>query len=457
MIEVREVRANPERMREAIRKRRVDPKKADLDRWLELDGQLREARQELEGLNAEKNRLAQLGKTDPNAARARGQELRTQSREVEERIAAVQEEWQRILDWFPNFPHPKMPAGEGEEDNLEECAWIPGEGYLPKEKLDKAQGAHGGTAAFMPKRPIHAEAKDFVPAHHADIGQRLGIDTAQAAKVSGTRFTYIVGGVARLQFAIQQLLIGHLLEQGFTPVIPPLLVRERALYGTSHFPEGREQVYQIASQNVEEGAQLYLTGTSEPSNFSYFMDKTLDEAELPILMFALAPAFRSEAGSWGKDQRGIKRVHQFDKIEMCAVCAGAGQAEEIYEKLRGNNEWLLQTLELPYRIVDKCGADAGYLASHRQRDVEAWLSGLGEYMEVMTDTNTSDYQARRLNIRYRPKEGGAPRHCWTLNDTGCALGRMIITIIDNYQQADGSVKVPTVLRAYVGKDYLRPT
>ena len=453
MIEVREVRANPERMREAIRKRRVDPKKADLDRWLALDAQVRDARQQLEALNAEKNKLAQLGRADPDAARTRGQELRLKSRQLEEQIASVQEEWQRILDWFPNFPHPKMPSGEGEEDNLEECAWIPGTGYLPKEKLDKAQGAHGGTAAFMPKHPIHADSEDFKPAHHADLGQRLGIETAQAAKVSGTRFTYIVGDAAKLQFAIQQLLIGHLLEQGFMPVIPPLLVRERALYGTSHFPEGREQVYQIASHNVEEGAQLFLVGTSEPSNFSYFMDKTLDEAELPTLMFALAPAFRSEAGSWGKDQRGIKRVHQFDKIEMCAVCSGAEQAEEIYEKFRGVNEWLLQTLELPYRIVDKCGADAGYLASHRQRDVEAWLAGLGEYMEVMTDTNTSDYQARRLNIRYRANDGNI-RFAYTLNDTGCALGRMLIAIMENYQQQDGSVKVPAALRSLVGADYL---
>ncbi|HET7769914.1 MAG TPA: hypothetical protein VFN74_14150, partial [Chloroflexota bacterium] len=296
MIEVREVRANPERMREAIRKRRVDPKKADLDRWLELDALLRDLRQQTEALNAERNKLSQLGKTDPNAARTRGQELRVQSRELEEKTAAIQEEWQRILDWFPNFPHPKMPSGEGEQDNLEEAAWVPGEGFLPADKLDKALGAHGGTAAFMPTFPVHADEKDFAPAHHADIGQRLGIDTAQAAKVSGTRFTYIVGDVARMQFAIQQLLINHLLGQGFMPVIPPLLVRERALYGTSHFPEGRAQVYQIASDNVEEGAQLYLTGTSEPSNFSYFMDRTLEERDLPVLMFALAPAFRSEAG-----------------------------------------------------------------------------------------------------------------------------------------------------------------
>jgi seryl-tRNA synthetase len=457
MIDPREVRANPERMREAIRRRKVDPRKADLDRWLALDEQLRQARGKLDALNAEKNKLAQLGRTDPNAARQRGQELRAQSRELEELVATTEREWQGILDWFPNWPHPDMPHGEGEEDNLEECAWVPGEGYLPKDKLGRAESATGGSAAHMPKKPVHADDKDFTAAHHADIGQRLGgVDTAQGAKVSGSRFAYILGDVARMQYAIQQLLTGRLMEEGFMPIVPPLLVRERSLYGTSHFPEGREQVYEIASHNVEEGATLFLLGTSEPANFSYYMDRTLDESALPVLMFALAPAFRSEAGSWGKDQRGIKRVHQFDKIEMCAVCAPE-QAEGIYERLRGINEWLLQTLEIPYRIVDKCSGDAGYLASHRQRDVEAWLSGLGEFMEVMTDTNTSDYQARRLNIRYKPAAGGAPRYCYTLNDTGCAVGRMLIAILDNYQQADGSVKVPSALRAAVGKDYLRPS
>ncbi len=456
MIDPREVRANPEKMRDAIRRRNIDPKTADLDRWLELDDQLRAVRGQLDALNAEKNKLAQLGRSDPNAARQRGQELRVQSRELEETVASTEREWQGILDWFPNWPHPQMPHGEGEEDNVEECVWIPGDGYLPKDKLGKAQSATGGSAYLMPKKPVHAENKEFTAAHHADIGQRLGgVDTAQGAKVSGSRFAYILGDVARMQLGIQQLLVNHLLEQGFSPLIPPLLVRERSLYGTSHFPEGRDQVYRIASENVEDEAELFLVGSSEPSNFSYFMDRTLAEAELPVRVFALTPCFRSEAGSWGKDQKGIKRVHQFDKLEMNAVCAPE-HSEEIYEQFRAVNEWLLQTLEIPYRIVDKCGADAGYLASHRQRDVEAWLSGLGEYMEVMTDTNTSDYQARRMNIRYRPAAGGAPRPCYTLNDTGCAMGRMLIAILDNYQQADGSVKVPAALRGMMGKEYLRP-
>ena len=451
MIDVREIRANPERLREIIRLRKVDTTKADLERWLELDARRRHLQSTLEELNAEKKKLARLGKTDADSARIRGQELRQKSRELEEEIAHITQEWQAILDWFPNWSHPDMPKGEGEADNVEESAWIPGIGYLHPSQLGK--GAH--TSPLMPQKPCHADASDFTPLHHAELGQKLGgIDIAQGGKVSGSRFVYLLGDIALMQLALHQLVVEKLLREGYQPMIPPLLVRERSLYGTSHFPEGREQVYAIERHNVEEGYQLFLVGSSEPANFSYFMDRTLDETELPVKIFAATPCFRSEAGSWGKDVKGIKRVHQFDKIEINAVCTPE-QSMDIYEEFRGINEWLLQTLELPYHIVDKCTSDAGYLATHRQRDVEVWLSGTREFMEVMTNTNTSDYQARRLNIRYKSANGGS-RFCHTVNDTCCAMGRMLIAIIDNYQQKDGSVKVPEVLRPMMKKDSIRP-
>jgi seryl-tRNA synthetase len=255
-----------------------------------------------------------------------------------------------------------------------------------------------------------------------------------------------------MQMAIHRLLTDELLRRGYQPIIPPLLVRERSMFGTSQFPEGRDQVYEIKTENVEEPFPLFLVGSSEPANFSYFMDRTLEAGELPQRVFAYTPCFRSEAGSWGKDVKGIKRVHQFDKIEMNAVSDDHGSAA-IYAEFREINEWLMQQLQLPYRIVDKCTGDAGYLATYRQRDVEVWMSGSGEYMEVMTDTNTTDYQARRLNIRYRAADGNL-RYCHTVNDTGCAMGRMLIAILDNYQQPDGSVKVPAVLAPLMGKERL---
>lgn len=450
MIDVKAIRANPEGLRRAIVLRRVDPRKADVDRWLELDAERRQLQTEIDGLNGEKKELARLGKTDPNAARQKGQELREKGREMEQKMGLLTGEWQAILDWFPNWPHPDMPAGEGEEDNIEEKVWIPGPGYLAKDKLGKGYDS----VRHMPPRPLHAAGDEFEPREHADLGTGFGIDALQGAQVSGSRFAYLRGDMSLMQYALTRLLIDELLGRGYEMMIPPLLVRERALYGTSHFPEGRDQVYSITTENVEEGTQLFLVGSSEPTNFSFFMDRMLNERELPIKIFAATTCFRSEAGSWGKDVKGIKRVHQFDKIEMNAVCR-PDQSGAVYEEFAQVNEWLLQTLELPYRIVDKCTGDAGYLASHRQRDMEVWMPATGEFMEVMTDTNTTDYQARRLNIRFKGDKGG-PQFCHTVNDTGCAMGRMLIAMIENYQQKDGTVKVPQALRPVVKKDFLRP-
>ena len=451
MIDVRRLRAEPDAMRRAIALRRVDPARADMDRFLEIDAQRRSLQQEIDGLNSQKKELARLGRTDPGAARRKGQELRERGRELETRLAELTSEWQAILEWFPNWPHPEMPEGAGEEENVEECVWLPGPGYLPQDRL----GAGPHSAAAMPGGAVHGEG-DFEPRDHSELSAALGADTLQASKVSGSRFTYLTGDLARMQYALQQLLADEMLRRGYEMMVPPLLVRERALHGTSHFPEGRDQVYAIQTDNVEEGTQLFLVGSSEPANFSYFMDRTLDEADLPVKLFAFTACFRSEAGSWGKDVKGIKRLHQFDKLEMNAVCT-PGQSEAMYEEFGQINEWLLQQLQLPYRMVDKCAGDAGYLATHRQRDGEVWMPGTGEFMEVMTDTNTTDYQARRMAIRYRPAEGGGLAFCHTVNDTGCAMGRMLIAIVENYQQADGSVKVPEVLRGVVGKERIRPS
>ena len=450
MIDPKDIRSNAERLKEIVRLRKVPPEKADVDRWLELDGQRRALQQQIDGLNSEKKKIAALGKTDPQAARSKGQELRERSRAMERQFSDISATWQEQLEWFPNWIDSEMPAGAGEEDNVEECAWTPEAGYMGADKLGKANHS----AQFMPTGPLHAGGGDFKPLHYTELGERLGgVDTLQGGKVSGSRFAYILGDIARMQMAIHRLLTDELLARGYQPIFPPLLVRERALYGTSHFPEGRDQVYEIKTDNVEEPMPLFLVGSSEPTNFSYFMDRTLTEKDLPVRVFAATPCFRSEAGSWGKDVKGIKRVHQFDKIEMNAVCRPE-ESETIYGEFRDVNEWLMQQLALPYRIVDKCTGDAGYLASYRQRDVEVWMSGSGEFMEVMTDTNASDYQARRLSIRYRT-EDGAMRFCHTVNDTGCAMGRMLIAILDNYQQPDGSVLVPEVLRSMVGKDSLR--
>jgi seryl-tRNA synthetase len=352
------------------------------------------------------------------------------------------------MDWMPNIPHKDMPAGKNEHDNPVLKAWVPGSGYIDNSKLGKV----GEDSGLMPAKLLYAD-KEFKPVHHLDLGMKLGvIDNDQAAKVTGTRFTYIVGELALLQFALQKFFFDELLKRGYKYIIPPLLVREKALYGTSHFPEQVDQVYKIQSEDVEENQQLFLLGSSEPANFSYFMDKTLDEAELPYKLFAYTSCFRSEAGSWGRDTKGIKRMHQFDKIEMNVVCTPE-QADQTFDELLAVNEWLLQQLELPYHLALKCTGDAGYQASAKQIDPEVWLTGQQEFMEVMTDTNATDFQARRLNIKYKAKDG-KKYYVNTVNDTGIAMGRMLVAIMDNYQQSDGTVKIPKVLVPYFGKEYL---
>jgi len=224
------------------------------------------------------------------------------------------------------------------------------------------------------------------------------------------------------------------------------MVKERSLFGTSHFPEGRDQVYKISNDNIEEGNDLFLIGSAEPTNFSYFMDKVLDKDDLPAKVYAQTTCFRSEVGSWGKDVRGIKRVHQFDKLEMNCVCTEE-QEREVFDEFLEINEWLYQKLEIPYRVVNKCTGDCGYNASYFQYDIEGWRPSEKEYMELGTNTMTTDYQARRLNIKYR--DGNELKFARTVNDTGAST-RPLIVLLENHQQEDGSIDIPEALQKYTG-------
>jgi seryl-tRNA synthetase len=450
MVDPDFIRKNPQRMKEIIESGRGKPEKADVDAWLKLDEERRSLLKQLDDLNQEKNKLAEVGKKGGNIdeVRAKGQELKQKVNEIEPKLTEVTAKWQQIMDWMPNIPHKDMPAGKNEHDNLALKAWLPESGYINADKLGKV----GESSQLMPKQLLYAD-KEFTPVHHLDLGERLGvIDNKQAGKISGTRFTYIVGELALLQYALQRFFFEELLKRGFSPIIPPLLVRELALYGTSHFPEQVDQVYKIDTEYVEENLELYLVGSSEPSNFSFFAGKVLEEKQLPYKLFAYTSCFRSEAGSWGRDTKGIKRLHQFDKIEMNVVCTPE-QSDDIYDELLAINEWLLQQLKLPYHLALKCTGDAGYQASAKQIDPEVWLCGQQEFMEVMTDTNATDFQARRLNIKYKTANG-EKKLVHTVNDTGIAMGRMLVAIMDNYQQSDGTILVPEVLQPLFGKKFI---
>lgn len=447
MLDTKVIRSNPDYLKKIIAAGRSNPEKANVDAWLKLDAERGSLIAQIDLLRAQRNELSNIKGKPDSATVEKVKKLKEDMQGMEERLAEVQAAWQEYLNWMPNLPvsEEAMPFGKGEEDNVVLKAWVAGQGYVEKtDVMSKAE---------MPVRSKHWDEALVKPIHHLDLGQSLGvIDMEQAAKVSGSRFTYLTGDLALLQYALQRYLFDELLRRGFTIINPPLMVKDTVLYGTSHFPEQRDQVYQIKGDYLEEGRELNLVGSSEPANFAYFMDRVLEESELPRKVFAYTPCFRSEVGSWGRDVRGIKRVHQFDKLEMNVVCR-PDQSEQVFAELLAINEWLWQSLEISYQLVQKCTGDAGYHASAHQIDPEGWLPGQQEFMELGTDTNTTDFQARRFNIKYRDKDG-QKYFCHTVNDTCAAMGRALIAIMDNYQQSDGRIKVPEVLRPLMGKDFI---
>ena len=439
MLDLKYVRQHRDEVAQNIKHRKASANLDEIlrldDRRLELIGQIDSQRQELKASSKAKPDAAKIAEL-----RALGEQIQSQETELTE----VEAQLKAAAALLPNTSAEVMPIGAGEDDNVEVVAWTPGDGYLDKEKL----GTGNHSAQYMP-------ALKFDGQHHLELGEGLGIiDAKQGAKVSGSRFAYLADGAVLLENALAQFLAQELLQHEFIWVDPPLLVKEPVLFGTSHFPEGRDQVYQIATDNVEEGQELFLVGSSEPALFAYGMDRTFSAEQLPLKMFAVTPCFRSEVGSWGKDVRGIKRVHQFNKLEMDVICA-PDDAQKIFEELRGYNEWLLQQLGLSYRVIHKCTGDCGYLATHDQYDVEVWMPSSQEFMETMTDTWATDYQARRLNIKYVTSDGSREL-VHTVNNTGVALGRMVAAILDNFQQPDGSVMVPEALQRWVGTDRLTP-
>jgi len=451
MIDIHILRQDPERFRRLLLDGRGDPSRAKIDEWLQLDEERAGLITERDSLREERNRASKMGRPSPQEI-SRLQDLRTRIQEIEGRLGEVEGRWQEILDFIPNLPlsDDAMPPGRSEGDNVIERYWW-------GEKVGETAGTgrcRDEDKENLPSRSTHWDEMLNEAEHHVEVGERLGLfDIAQGAKVSGTRFKYLIHDGALLEWALQQLMISKLRREGFHMFSPPLLVKERALYGTSHFPEGRDQVYELQRTNLEDKeCALFLVGSSEASNFAYFMDRVVDEATLPYKVFATTPCFRSEVGSWGRDVRGIKRVHQFSKVEMNCVCTPE-QSGEVFSHLLSINEWIWRALDIPYRVVRKCTADAGYLASAEQIDIEVWLPGQKEWMEVGTDTNTTDYQARRLNIKYSDSSG-RKRFVHTVNDTGIALERAIVAIVDHYQQSDGTVVVPKVLQEYLGKEVL---
>ena len=415
MIDITLLRRDKDQLTAALLRRgRAD---IDVEGLAALDEERRRRRSQAEAQRAEQkelgSKIARLSGSEKETALAEAARLaaavKRETAEADRLDAAFEASWIRV----PNPPHSSVPDGAGEADNQEMRRW-------------------GEPPTFA-----------YPPLDHLALGEALGlIDTGKAAALSGSRFAYLKGKAVELEFALVRWALDRLGRAGFTPVAPPVLVREEALFGTGFFPDDAEQVYRI------EADDLYLVGTSEVSLAALHADEILEAASLPIRYVGFSTCFRREAGTYGKDTRGIFRVHQFDKLEMFSFAHPQGSWDE-HEFLLSQEEKLVQELGIPYRVINVCSADLGASAA-KKYDLEAWIPSQAAYREITSCSNTTDFQARRLKIRFRGERG--PELAHTLNGTAVAIGRMLIALLENNQQPDGSVRVPEALVPYVSFD-----
>ncbi len=420
MIDLKLLREEPDRVKALLARRGAAEQ---VDALLELDRRRRELIPEIEGGRSRRNEasdaiaVAKRAGEDAEAAIAEMRELSGQIKVQEAELAEVEIERDRIAVSLPNLPDPDAPDGDTEDDAVE---------------LRQV----GAPTTF-----------EFEPRDHLQIGTELGlIDVETAAKVSGARFAYLKGDLVRVELALVQWALDLLRGEGHESVIPPVLVREEALYGTGFLPGDRDQIYELPKDD------LFLVGTSEVPLAALHADQILDPGRLPLRYAGYSPCFRREAGAAGRDTRGIFRVHQFDKVEMFSFVE-PDQSSEEHERILAIEERILTELEIPYRVVNVAVGDLGAPAA-KKFDCEAWIPSQGRYRELTSCSNTTDFQARRLEVRVRPSDGGRPVAAHTLNGTAIAVGRTIIALLENGQQDDGTVRLPSVLVPYGAPEVL---
>jgi seryl-tRNA synthetase len=422
MLDLNFVRANLELVEEKLRARGLDPATL-LGDFRELDRERRARITQAESLQAQRNKLSQevarsrkAGADASQVAAVMDQtrELKQETEEQERSAAQAEEAMRALLIAIPNLTQDSVPLGKSEADNVEVLRW-------------------GRQPAF-----------DFAPKPHWELGESLGIlDLVRAAKISGARFAVYWGLGARLERALAGFMLDiHTREHGYLEVLPPFLVNSDSLFGTGQLPKFTAELFKC------EGSDHWLIPTAEVPLTNLYREEVLEETQLPISLVAYTPCFRSEAGSYGKDVRGIIRQHQFQKVELVKFTR-PDQSNEEHEKLTSHAEEILRRLELPYRKMLLCTGDTG-AASSKTYDLEVWLPGQGLYREISSCSNFEAYQARRANIRYKPQGKNKTELAHTLNGSGLAIGRTWLAILENYQQADGSVRVPKALQPYMG-------
>jgi seryl-tRNA synthetase len=432
MLDLRYASENLADVKAALTRRGFDDA-ALLDRLGSLAEQRREGITAVEALRQRRNdasqAMAKVSDKRSEAFQAKREELRALGDQIkagETRRAKVETELEGILLNLPNLPHPETPDGLTEEDNVEVSVWGPKPSF------------------------------DFELHDHVEVGLRLGIlDFERAAKISGSRFVILMGAGARLERALMQFMLDlHTTEHGYREVWPPVLVKDSAMLGTGQLPKFAKDSFRMAkdeeweAQADAEGHDLYLVPTAEVPITNLHADEVLAEADLPVTYTGYTACFRSEAGSYGKDTRGMIRVHQFDKVELVRFCH-PDQGERQLEILTGHAESVLQKLDLHYRVVQLCAGDMGF-AAQKSYDLEVWLPAQETYREISSCSWCGDFQARRMKARFRPEPKGKLRFLHTLNGSGLAIGRTMVAILEQNQQADGSVTVPNALVPYMG-------
>ncbi len=424
MLDLAFIRNNPDIVKEAAR---VKNNTLDIDHLLEVDRQVLALQRQVEEIRAEQNqiskRVQQAGKDKElrDALIAQGKQLADQIKALEPRLRELEDERQQLLYYVPNIPDPSAPIGKDENDNVPFKYW----GEPPK--------------------------FDFEPLDHYALMQKLDVvDIERAVKVAGARSYALKGDAARLELALMNFAMDRVARKGFTPIIVPAMARDFCFIGSGQFPKGRDQVYALEDED------LFLVGTAEVSITGMYKDEILKAENLPMTFVGYCPCFRKEAGTYGKDTRGVFRIHQFNKVEQYVICkADHEESVRWHEQLLANSEELVQALELPYRVVNVCTGDMGD-GKVGMYDLECWIPSEGRYRETHSCSYFHDWQARRVNIRYRDEDGKV-RFVHTLNNTAIASPRILLPLFEIHQQPDGSVRIPEALRPYMGgQEYIRP-
>lgn len=417
MLDIKLLRENPDAVRAGAIKKRMSDRLEALDRALALDAELRALSPRLDGMRSEqKTSGKELGKLAPaerEAFLARQKERKVELSALEEREKQLRADLQQQMGLLPQIPDPEVPEGKDDAENVEV------------------------------KRVGVVREFGFEPKPHYELAAaQQWVDFERAAKMAGSRNYILFGDLALLHDAVLRFAVDLLIERGYTPIDPPLLVRDEAMFGTGFFPGGEEQTYRCERDG------LNLIGTSEVPVTSLHGGEMLAEEQLPKKYVARSACFRREAGTYGKDTRGLYRVHQFQKVEQVILDINSRERSlQHHQEIVANAEALLQAFELPYRIVAVCGGDLG-VPQAMKYDIETWMPSRKGYGETHSASRFYDYQARRLDLRYRPKDGGKPQFCHTLNNTVAASPRILIPLLENHQQADGTVRLPKALQPY---------